>query len=110
MSTEQNGRTALRMIAEMAEGRLDEALITEDITWWVPGYGTLAKEVFLEMANAFRKRLKGPLVMTVLGVTAQSDRVSVEAESFATLDNGKTYNNTYHFLFQFRDGRICHAK
>ena len=37
---------------------------------------------------------------------AEGDRVAVEAESHGELKNGKTYNNTYHFLFVFRDGKI----
>ena len=40
----------------------------------------------------------------------RGDRVAVEAESHGDLKNGKTYNNTYHFLFVFRDGKICLTK
>jgi len=45
------------MMTAMAEGRLDETLITDDITWWVPGFGTVSKAVFLGMADAFRQRV-----------------------------------------------------
>ncbi len=31
-------------------------------------------------------------------ITAEGDRVAVEAESFATHVSGKYYNNKYHFL------------
>ena len=48
--------------------------------------------------------------MEVKGVTAEGERVAVEAESFFELNDGRRYNNTYHFLFEFRDGRICCAK
>jgi ketosteroid isomerase-like protein len=110
MSTEANRQTALKMISAMAEGRLDETLITDDITWWVPGVGTVSKAAFLGFIDAFRSKLNGPCRMVVHGVTAEGDRVAVEAESFAKLANGKTYNNTYHFLFVFRNGKICHSK
>jgi ketosteroid isomerase-like protein len=110
MSTESNRQTALKMMAAMAAGKFDETLLTDDITWWVPGYGTLEKSVFLGMAAGFAQQVAGPVKMEVRGVTAEGDRVAVEAESFAQLKNGKTYNNTYHFLFLFRDGKICHSK
>lgn len=110
MSIEANRQTALKMISAMAEGRLDETLITDDITWWVPGIGTVSKPAFRGFIDAFRAKLDGPCTMVVQGVTAEGDRVAVEAESFAKLTNGKTYNNTYHFLFVFRDGKICHSK
>jgi uncharacterized protein len=110
MSTETNRQTALKMISTMAEGVFDETLMTKDITWWVPGLGTVEKSTFLAMAERFRHQLVGQVKMVVLGVTAEGDRVAVEAESFAQLANGKTYNNTYHFLFLFRDGKICHSK
>ena len=54
--------------------------------------------------------LAGPLSLKVHGVTAEGDRVAVEAESHVQLKNGKTYNNTYHFLFLFRDGKIYQAR
>ena len=40
----------------------------------------------------------------------EGDRVAIEAESHFELNDGRVYNNTYHFLFLFRDGRICCAK
>jgi uncharacterized protein len=110
MGAEENRQTALKMISTMAEGVFDESLLTEDITWWIPGLGTLTKPVFMGIAGAFRQQLEGPIKMVVHGVTAEGDRVAVEAESFAQLSNGKKYNNTYHFLFVFRGGKICHAK
>jgi hypothetical protein len=39
-------------------------------------------------------------------MTAEGDRVAVEAESKARLANGTLYHNRYHFLFVVRDGRI----
>jgi len=110
MSTEANRATALKMMATMGAGGLDESILTDDVTWWVPGRGTVTKAEFMAMAAGFRTLLAGPMSLTVKGVTADGDRVAVEAESYAPLKNGKIYNNTYHFLFQFRDGKICLAK
>jgi hypothetical protein len=49
---------------------------------------------------------KGPLDMTITGLTAEGERVAAEAESFGILKNGVEYRNRYHFLFVFADNRI----
>jgi ketosteroid isomerase-like protein len=110
MSTEANRETALKMMAAMQAGGLDETLLTDDVSWWVPGRGTVTKAEFQGMAAGFRAMLAGPFTLKVLGVTADGDRVAVEAESLGKLTNGKIYNNSYHFLFLFRDGKIYQAK
>lgn len=43
-------------------------------------------------------------------ITAEGDRVAVEAESFAMHVSGKPYNNKYHFLMKFRDGKLLQFK
>jgi ketosteroid isomerase-like protein len=110
MSTEANRETALKFMASMQAGGLDESLLTDDVCWWVPGRGTVSKAEFKAMAEGFRSMLDGPMKLTVHGVTADGDRVAIEAESYGPLKNGKIYNNTYHFLFVFRDGKICLSK
>ena len=110
MSTEENRKTALAFMEGMSTGSIDESLLTEDAAWWVPGRGTMSKAEFFALAAGFGAIVDGPVKMTVKGVTADGDRVAVEAESYAKLKNGKIYNNTYHFLLQFRDGKICLSK
>jgi ketosteroid isomerase-like protein len=110
MSSEENRKTALKMMADMEAFRLDDAILTDDVSWWVPGRGAISKRMFQEMAAGFQPMLAGKFTLTVHGVTADGDRVAIEAESLAPLANGKTYNNTYHFLFLFRDGKICQVK
>lgn len=105
-----NKETALKFVESMSRGEMDLSLLTDDIQWWVPGRGTMAKEDFFALAGSFQSLLKGPMKMTVKGITTEGDRVAVEAESHGELTNGKTYNNTYHFLFVFRDGKICLSK
>ena len=55
-------------------------------------------------------KIDGGLRVTPTGLTAEGDRVAVEAESFAKMKNGKTYQNKYHFLFIVRDGKIQSVK
>jgi ketosteroid isomerase-like protein len=44
--------------------------------------------------------------LDVLGLTAEEDRVAMEAESHVLNPNGRLYNNFYHYLFRVRDGQI----
>ena len=39
-------------------------------------------------------------------MTAEGDRVAVEAETYGEHVSGKTYNNFFHFLLVIRDGKI----
>lgn len=43
-------------------------------------------------------------------LTAEGDRVAAEVRSFATLVNGRVYNNHYHMLFIFDGDRIVRVK
>ena len=48
--------------------------------------------------------------MTIHNLIGENDTVAVEAESLGTHSSGKTYNNKYHFLMRFRDGKIIAMK
>jgi uncharacterized protein (TIGR02246 family) len=43
---------------------------------------------------------------TVLDMVAEGDKVAVEATSEGEHVSGQTYTNEYHFLFQFREGKL----
>jgi ketosteroid isomerase-like protein len=46
------------------------------------------------------------LRFTIHAMTAEGDRVAIEAESLGQHVSGKTYNNKYHFLLRARGGKI----
>ena len=46
------------------------------------------------------------LQFTIHAITAEEDRVAVQAESTGQHVSGQPYNNHYHFLFRFRDGEL----
>jgi ketosteroid isomerase-like protein len=50
------------------------------------------------------------LGFTVKAMTAEGDRVAIEAESFGRHVSGRTYNNQYHFLMVIRDGKVREFK
>jgi ketosteroid isomerase-like protein len=43
-------------------------------------------------------------------MTAEGERVAVEAESLGDHASGQVYSNLYHFLFEFRDGKLLSLK
>jgi uncharacterized protein len=47
--------------------------------------------------------------MSILGITAEGDRVAVEVEGRSHTVDGKLYNNFYHFLFVLRGGQVISA-
>ncbi len=110
MDTDKNRATALKLVGTLGAGAPDLSLMTDDATWWAPGRGTYGNEEFARIAGAFAGMFKAPSTITVLGVTAEGDRIAIEAEGHAELTNGKTYRNRYHYLFVFRDGKICEAR
>jgi ketosteroid isomerase-like protein len=110
MGIEENRATALRMIDGLSKGEIEEAIVTPDVAWWIPGRGTVSKADFGAIAMTVQGFFKNGVLMTVHGTTAEGDRVAVEAEAYGELKNGKIYNNTYHFMFLFRDGKIYLAK
>jgi ketosteroid isomerase-like protein len=110
MNTEENRRTALKFVESMSAGQMDLSLLTDDVQWWAPGRGLLSKTEFFALAAGFTALVKDKISLKIHGVTADGDRVAVEAESYGELKNGKIYNNTYHFLFLFRDGKIYLSK
>jgi len=109
-ATEANRATALRFVERLGRGELDDALLADDPHWWVPGLGTVGREPFEGFVKRFHSLCAAPAEMTIVGVTAEGDRVAIEARCEALLADGSRYDNTYHFLFQFVDGKIALAK
>lgn len=108
--TDRNRETALALVATLGGGNPDLGLLTDDAVWWAPGRGTFRSEDFLAVSRGFAAMFKRPSTITVLGVTAEGDRVAIEAEGNAELNDGRFYRNRYHYLFKFRDGKVCEAR
>jgi len=116
MSTEANKQVVKKLFAELAAGNLDGffACLTSDATWRVMGkpdkFALAGKRNMAEMRTLLAgvaEAVKTPLTVTPTGFTCEGDRVAVEATSHADLKNGRAYRNDYHFVFEFRDGKIA---
>jgi len=67
---------------------------------------TQAKEFAGQVLGSFPQGIR----FEVHNLTAEGDRVAIEAESFATHVSGKYYNNKYHFFMRLKDGLITEFK
>lgn len=82
------------------------AILPDDCIWWNAKTVT-DREGILEVARSVTQQLAEPLSFTILTMTAEDDRVAVEAQSSALLTNGSRYANQYHFLFFLRGDEIA---
>ena len=115
MDTERNKTTAQRFCELFSASDLDGvlALLTDDATWRIPGKKELTPTAGIytkeRIGRLFRRMLEGltaGLSMTVLSSIAEGDRVALEVVSAGDLKNGRLYRQEYHFLMEFRDGKI----
>jgi uncharacterized protein len=115
MSSEENKRLVRQFLEHYAAGRYDAALamLAPDSRWWLPGHpaefpaaGWVDKATVQRRLASNLKLLPHGLEITIGAMTAEEDRVAAEAESKATLVNGRLYHNRYHFLFVIRNGQI----
>jgi ketosteroid isomerase-like protein len=119
MSLDANKQLVRDFLDHYAYGRYQAALamLAPDSRWWLPGHpqefpaaGWVDKATVERRLAGNLKLLPHGIEISVGAMTAEDDRVAVEAESKAKLVNGALYHNRYHFLFVVRDGRIHAVK
>ena len=118
MSLEANKQTALALLRASAvhDGPAFEALMHPDATYWVIG----KPHLFAYAGEQSRAQICGYVaspsifpggVKTTFGaITAEDDRVAVEASIIGTLPDGRVYTNVYHYLMWFKDGKVLRVK
>jgi uncharacterized protein len=112
MSVEQNKAVAAELIKALSTGDADAMtrLLDDNCEWWVTGFPrelTMNRQQMIRGVKAIIDHvLPNGFNISVLGMTAEGDRVAVEAESRSYTTANKLYNNFYHFLFVFRDGKV----
>lgn len=107
MSEANTRDTAIAVVRGIGEGALPLGAFAEDATWWMLGQGTLPVRRMDEIVRSFHAtRTTGDGRMDIVGVTADGDRVAVEAEATYPLTDGRIYNGDYHFLLRFENGLI----
>lgn len=107
MSSANNKEIALRYMKLVEQGRIDDALAlaADDARFWHPAMGETGKAEVRTALVQFAPLMKS-FRTTIRSVTAEDERVAIEAEVEMDLTNGKRYQNRYTFLFVIRDGQI----
>jgi len=95
---------------QASDGEKMASMLSPDLRYWIsPGSdfsGTHDKASVLALLPAIFDAAAGPTELTYHDITAQDDRVSVVADGTMPLKSGGSYDQTYHWLFKFRDDLI----
>jgi ketosteroid isomerase-like protein len=116
--TERNKQLAIELLKASAvhDGKRFDELLHPDATYWVIGKPHLFSyggEQTREQIVAYMSTpsiFVGGVQTTFGDITAEDDRVAVEAQTKGTLPDGRVYTNVYHYLMKFRDGKIIRVK
>lgn len=103
---QQNKQIATDFLTAIAAGDLDtiEQLLHPELTWWVLGFGESDRSQFITSLHA-TIAMSSERSMCISGITAESDRVAVEASGKFQMP-ATIYNNSYHYLFIIEDQQI----
>ncbi len=119
MSLEANKQLVRAFLEHAYAGRVDAAcaLLSDDAIWWVLGDAAQLRVAGSRDAAGIERLLRGlnrlaPEGMRVMlhAITAEADRVAVEAEVQAALSTGKLLHNRYHYLFHVRGGKVSEVR
>lgn len=111
MIEQRNKALAARFLALISAGEADAAfgLVHGNVEWIVPAksmHCVMTRDVVLSRLNALLVAANGTFRIWPVAMTAEGERVAIEAESRADFRTGRKYNNTYHFIFVVRDDKI----
>ncbi|MDJ0575383.1 MAG: nuclear transport factor 2 family protein [Xenococcaceae cyanobacterium MO_234.B1] len=112
MSIEENKKIARDFCADFSNRNIEavEKAMADTATWQVMGSfplaGTRNKQEFVASLKDMTSLIPEGVKMTPKEMTAEGDRVAVEADAYGKLVNGKVYQNKLHLLMEIRDGEI----
>lgn len=118
MDAENNKRIAMEFLEASAahDGERFANLLCEDATYWTCGKPHLFDYCGEKSRAEIVAYISSPSIFTdgakvkFGAITAEDDRVAIEAETYGELADGRIYTNVYHYLLTFRDGRILRVK
>jgi len=118
IDTEANKQLVSRFFATFSRGDVPALLdaMTDGACWQVMGRldgmsGRYDKAAFGPLvAGAAALYKSGALEIRPVAMTAEADRVAVEAEGFAELTDGRIYQPQYHFLITVRGGKVAEVR
>ena len=92
------------------EGVFPSGLCCPDMTAWTTTQAEHSLEKYAGSIAWMRAATQGTLRFVIDAITAEDDRVVIEAHSSARLRNDADYANTYVFVLRLRDGRIAQVR
>jgi len=113
---EDNKHLARRMIAALSDADVGfiERYYAEDFRIWVAGSlpfsGSGDKVSAVAGMPAVLSLFPSGLRFSIVAMTAEGDRVAIEATSEGTTAAGRSYSQRYHFLMRVREGKIIEWK
>jgi ketosteroid isomerase-like protein len=116
MTIERNKELAREFIAALSRADSDWVLdhYADDMVMWTAGSlaisGPHGKSEIRALMDGILSAFPTGLSFTITTLTAEADRVAIEAESRGTHVSGKPYHNQYHFLMRIRDGLVIELK
>jgi len=102
-----NHAVAEAYLSAVTAGDLPDSLLTDDMTAWLTTQGPISKSDYQSAIRLLARMCQSPIRFTVDAITAEDDRVVIEAHSQATLIDGQEYANAYVFSLRVRNGRIA---
>ena len=112
MWIEQNKQLAREFIAAICRGdvkAIEQAFADDGQCWTIgsmPISGRFGKAHVAAASHRVLDLFPDGLEIEIQRMTAEDDRVAIEAVSNGRHVNGKPYHNVYHFLMRARDGKI----
>jgi len=112
MTVEGNKQIVLEFLTAVAQGRGREvlSLCEPDATWWINGSfklsGSHRIEELLTTARDLYAGARRVGDLSIGAITAEDDRVCIEARTVARFDDGRVYDNQAHLLVTLSNGKI----
>ncbi|MCB1178006.1 MAG: nuclear transport factor 2 family protein [Leptospiraceae bacterium] len=89
------------------------SLFHDEIDYWIAGSLPISgSKNCREISLGFKmlKRSFKELTFFIHETVSEGDKISVVVESKGIHQNGKNYNNHYHFFYKIKDDKIIQAK
>lgn len=111
MQTSTNRLLVLEYLALIEAGDLSAALklASDEALFWLPNTGDMDKAAFTGFLSSVLPAIR-TMKFTIRGITEDGERIAVEVDGRAELNNDRVYINHYHFLFIARNGLLHKVK
>jgi hypothetical protein len=111
MTLDARKEKAVALILSIPKGSYPENMFAPDFSAWTGISHHLAGDVYRQRSGIISKIFKSGLTITIERVTAEEDRVAIQAHGEGVLFNDAAYVQDYHFLVIFDEqDRVRHFR